>query len=129
MPAPATDDLPSAARSARTRLLVEMLAVWHVLHDLGGLDEVVRAGVPLPSRTFGDWTRLEYAAIGALVWRLARERDTRLRASSLLRVAPAVVGRSYSELDDPFAPLLALQRLGCRLHAFSAEALTLELAP
>lgn len=126
--------LRSTARSARAQVRMEILTVRHVLGDIGDAAAPERFGVPAVACHPERWSRLATATIGALAWRLACERDARVGPSSpwaghRMLASPAVVGRRYRELDDPFAPLLAVLRLGCRLHAFSCEATTLELHP
>lgn len=126
--------LRSAARSARSKLHMALHASWHVLEGLGSDAAPERFGVPAVVLNPGSWSETTTMAIGALAWRIACERDARVqspRASMGPRMfaSPAVVGRRYRELDDPFTPLLAVLRLGCRLHAFSREAATFELHP
>jgi hypothetical protein len=122
----------SAARSAHSRVRMVVLAVRHVLDDLGAAATPEWFGVPAGHPQ--GWGAFELAAIGALAWRRACELGVpvgapRVKYGNRMLPAPAVIGRRYRELEDPFASMLAIMRLGCRLHAFSAEATTLELQP
>ena len=126
----------SAQASARSRVRMVLLTLQHVLGDLceGGTPLAERLGVPRVAVHHGYYGPIEAVAIGVLAWRRARELDAQVRPSPFtvgnrMLPDPAVVGRRYRELDDPFTPLLAILRLGCRLHAFSDEATTLELQP
>lgn len=119
----------SAAASAGSRVRVVTLTAQHVLAAIGD-DASALAGAAWP----GGWSDLETAAIGAFAWRRACERDARVQpprdtVGHHLHVDAAALGRRYRELVDPFAPLLAILRLGCRLHALSPTAVTLELQP
>ncbi|MEZ4454281.1 MAG: hypothetical protein R3B09_32805 [Nannocystaceae bacterium] len=78
----------------------------------------------------------EITVAGALAWRRAvegdaivREHEPRRWSSHVLHLNPRAIGRRYRDLVDPFAPLLAILRLGCRLHGFSSESMTLEVGP
>lgn len=126
----------SAEGSARARVRMVLLSLDHVLCDLGEIRarSAERLGVPAVGVHHGYWGPFEAAAIGVLAWRRACEIDATVKpppfaVGNRMLPDPAVVGRRYRELDDPFTPLLAILRLGCRLHAFSDEATTLELQP
>ncbi|MCY1060272.1 hypothetical protein [Nannocystis sp. SCPEA4] len=121
-------------RSEASRQRMVTLTAIKVLHDLGGAEHHERRGVP--GSHCSQWSELETLTVGALAWRRACEREVRVRDhdrsrhwSHLVNLRPAVVDRRYVELADPFAPLLAIVGLGCRLHAFSWEATTFELCP
>jgi hypothetical protein len=125
-----------AQGSARSRVRMVLLTLQHVLGDLGEVRarSAERLGVPAIGVHHEYWGPFEAAAIGALAWRRACEIDARVKpppfaVGNRMLPDPAVVGRRYRELDDPFTPLLAMLRLGCRLHAFSDAATTLELQP
>lgn len=122
----------SAARSRWSQVRMVLLTVGHVLEGLGAEARPERFGVPAVAGHPQGWGPVELVAIGELAWRRAceldlRVREPRARFGNRVLVDPAAVGRRYSELDDPFASLLAITRLGCRLHAFSREAATFEL--
>ncbi|WP_434417443.1 hypothetical protein [Nannocystis pusilla] len=121
-------------RSEVSRLRMPTLTATQIVHDLGDAQHHERLG--LPGSHCSEWRELETLIIGALAWRLACEHDARVRGRDrarhcghMVNLRPEVVGRRYRELDDPFTPLLAIARLGCRLHAFSWEATTYELCP
>ncbi|MBZ5713837.1 hypothetical protein [Nannocystis pusilla] len=121
-------------RSETSRQRMATLTATRVLHDLGGAEHHERLGVP--GGHCSQWSELETLTVGALAWRRACELEVRVRdhdrsrhGSHTVNLRPGIVGRRYAELDDPFAPLLAIVGLGCRLHAFSWEATTFELCP
>lgn len=123
-------------RSAASRQRMVTLTVTKLLHDLGGAQSYELLGLPLSRRHCSEWSELETLTVGALAWRLACDGDLHVQGhdasrywSHMVNLRPEVVGRRYRELDDPFAPLLAIARVGCRLHAFSLEATTFELCP
>lgn len=122
----------SAAHSAHSRVRMALLTAEHLIGDLGAAGRS-QLDIPALARHPQAWGAIELAAIGALAWRRASELGLPVRASRgpgpRLLTNPAVVARRYRELDDPFTPLLAILRLGCRLHAFSDAATTLELQP
>lgn len=123
----------SAERSRRSCVRVLNFAVLHVLHDIGAPAELEQIGVSIAAQYCGSWTQLEAAIIGVLAWRRACERDAVVQPSKFrghaLTPDPAVIGRRYRELDDPFTPLLAVLWLGCQLHEVSREAITFVIDP
>jgi hypothetical protein len=124
----------SPALRPRSCVRIVNMAAWHVLLDSGARVEPELIGVPAVASRYWYWTHLEPAIVGALAWRLACERDARVqprrsRAGSELTPNPASVGRRYCELEDPFTPLLAILRLGCRLLEFSPETITFVIGP
>ena len=98
------------------------------------LGAVPQLFVPARDRPAVALGPIEAAAIGVLAWRRACELDVQVQpppfaVGNRMLPDPAVVGRRYRELEDPFTLLLAILRLGCRLHALSDAATTLELQP
>lgn len=123
----------SAARSRRACVRMLNYAALHLLCDCGAADEPEQIGVSALTRHYEHWTQIEATIIGVLAWRRACERDAAVQPSRYrghtLAPNPAVLGRRYRELDDPFTPLLAILWLGCRLHECSREAVTLVIEP
>lgn len=120
---------PNAVRVDRSGIRMVTLTAVQVLLDVDDRAALDR-GSPHPS----EWNRLAALTHGALAWRLACERDVRVgrrisQSSHTVHLRPAIVGRRYHELDDPFAPLLAIVRLGCCLYAYAAGTMTFELRP
>ena len=80
---------------------------------------------------FNDEPRLEVLAWGSRAWRDAGARGTIVspayeECGARLFVAKAALGRRYAELDDPFALLEQVGRLGGVYHGHSDEAIVLE---
>lgn len=121
------------SRGDRPRLRMLTLLANHLVVAIGGravpgpLD-----GVPALLRHPSEWSRLEAAVLGELAWRIASARELLIardpgRGWHTIHPRPAVLGRRYGELEDPFVPLLALLRLGCGLVAYSPGTMTFEL--
>lgn len=89
-------------------------------------------GVPAILRHPCGWSRIEAAVLGELAWRIAAASGLPIvrelgKGWHTVNLRPAVIGRRYGALADPFVPLLALLRLGCGLVAYSPETMTFEL--
>lgn len=123
---------PNAARADRPGFRMVTLTAAQVLADVEGRALPGYFGLSAVLRHPSEWSRLEAVVLGALAWRLACERDAKIQRPAQgvghrLHLRPAIVGRRYAELEDPFSPLLAILRLGGRLCSCSPATMTLEL--
>lgn len=127
--------LASASRGDRPRLRMLTLLANQVIVAIAGHEHPDELGdTPALRRHPSGWSRIEAAVLGELAWRIAAARGLQIPREAerwwhRVNLRPAVIGRRYRELADPFVPLLALLRLGCGLVAYSPETMTFELEP